>query len=61
MQFFKGNHLFSMMEALEDRVLFDGVPDAAFVFPVVDAGNPAVPADIQRIDQADFSGPRELV
>ena len=62
MQFFKGNHhLFSMMEALEDRVLFDGVPDATFVFPIVDAGNPTVPADIQRMDQADLSGPRELV
>lgn len=61
MQVPNGNHLFSMMEALEDRVLFDGVPDATFVFPLIDAGSQTVPADIQRMDQADLSGPRELV
>ena len=61
MQFSTGNHLFSMMEALEDRVLFDGVPDATFVLPLVDAGNTAIPAETQQMEQADLSGPHELV
>ena len=50
----------SVFETLEDRVLFDGVPDATFVLPQGDAAEP-VPAQVQNSQQADLSGPRELV
>ena len=54
------NFLFqSVFETLEERVLFDGVPDAAFVLPA-DAA-PDVPAQVQSLHQADVDMPRELI
>ena len=50
----------SLFESLEDRVLFDGVPDATFILPQADAQEP-VPAQVQEVQQADISGPRELI
>ena len=50
----------SLFESLEDRVLFDGVPDATFVLPQADVQEP-VPAQVQDVQQADISGPRELI
>ena len=47
-------------ESLEDRVLFDGVPDATFILPQVE-GQEAIPAQVQNLQQADISGPRELI
>ena len=55
------NFLFqSIFEALEDRVLFDGVPDATFVMPEANVG-PDVPAQVQSLQSADSDTPRELV
>ena len=51
----------SIFEALEERVLFDGVPDATFILPQADAADQPVPAQTQDMQQADLSGPRELV
>ena len=60
MQPFQNNQQFSsLFESLEDRVLFDGVPDATFILPQTDAEQP-VAAQAQEVQQAD-SGPRELV
>ena len=60
MQPFQNHPQFSsLFESLEDRVLFDGVPDATFILPQADAEQP-VPAQAQDVQQAD-SGPRELV
>ena len=54
------NFLFqSVFEALEERVLFDGVPDAAFVLPADAAAN--VPAQVQNLHQSDVDVPRELI
>ncbi len=54
------NFLFqSVFEALEERVLFDGVPDAAFILPA-DA-SATVPAQVQNLQQADADLPRELI
>ena len=50
----------SLFESLEDRVLFDGVPDATFILPQADAQE-SVPAQVQNIGQADIEGPRELI
>jgi uncharacterized repeat protein (TIGR01451 family) len=50
----------SFFESLEDRVLFDGVPDATFILPQADVDQP-VPAHVQDVQKADFSGQRELV
>ena len=56
----KNNFLFrSIFESLEERVLFDGVPDAAFVLPV-DAAQ-EVPAQVQSLHQGDIEAPRELI
>ena len=52
--------LISVMEALEERVLFDGVPDATFVLPQSDMAEP-IPADVQNIHQADIELPKELI
>ena len=41
----------SFFESLEDRVLFDGVPDATFILPEADAQEP-VPAQTQDMVQA---------
>ena len=42
MLFFNSNQEFnSIFESLEDRVLFDGVPDATFVLPQTDVDQPA--------------------
>lgn len=50
----------SLFESLEDRVLFDGVPDAQFVFanPNVDA---QPPAQVQHVQQQDAEVAHELV
>ena len=50
----------SFFESLEDRVLFDGVPDATFILPQTDAQEP-MPAQTQDMTQASLEGPRELV
>ena len=50
----------SVFEALEDRVLFDGVPDATFVLPQAEAAE-SVPAQVQNLHQADIDMPRELI
>lgn len=50
----------SIFEALEDRVLFDGVPDATFVLPEAGVDTP-VPAQVQAFQSADSEAPRELV
>jgi len=49
----------SFFESLEERVLFDGVPDATFILPQNDA-TPS-PAQMQNLEQADIGGPRELI
>ena len=55
-----GFHFQSIFEQLEDRVLFDGVPDATFfVLPENDAQ--PVPAQIESVQQGDVEGPRELI
>ena len=50
----------SFFESLEDRVLFDGVPDATFILPQADAQD-AMPAQSQDISQPSLDGPRELI
>jgi len=51
----------SFFEALEERVLFDGVPDATFVLPQTDSAEP-VPAQFQELQQASSQlPPRELI
>ena len=50
----------SIFESLEERVLFDGVPDATFILPQADAAEP-VPAQVQNVEQSNISGVRELV
>jgi hypothetical protein len=49
------------MESLEDRVLFDGVPDATFVLPSNLANDIPDAAQVQYLEQAEHSAPRELV
>ena len=53
----------SHFERLEDRVLFDGVPDAPSFMPQVDAPS-LLPAQVQQLatsSMADASFPRELI
>ena len=50
----------SIFESLEERVLFDGVPDATFVLPQTDAAEP-IPAQVQNLQDADYQGQRELI
>ena len=50
----------SVFEALEDRVLFDGVPDATFVLPEADVAQPE-PAQTQSQQATEFELPRELI
>ena len=50
----------NFFESLEDRVLFDGVPDATFILPQAEGQEP-IPAQVQEAQQADISGPRELI
>ena len=50
----------SFFESLEERVLFDGVPDATFILPQSDAAEPT-PAQIQNVQQADIDGLKELI
>ena len=54
------NFIHSIFESLEERVLFDGVPDATFILPQADATAP-VPEQTQSLEQADFDAPRELI
>ena len=49
----------SMMESLEERVMFDGVPDATFILPGSETAS-QVPAQAQ-LEQVDFNAPRELI
>ena len=51
----------SLFEQLEDRVLFDGVPDATFILPVDDASQAPLPAQVQESHQVEFSPARELI
>ena len=60
------NHNFSAnfqshMEALEDRVLFDGVPDAAIIMPADQAPADMPPAETQLLSQPEVNLARELV
>ena len=50
----------SLFESLEDRVLFDGVPDATFVLPESDA-MAQMPAQTQDLQQSPAAAPRELI
>jgi len=50
----------SIFESLEDRVLFDGVPDATFLVLPQDEVAP-VPAQVQNVHQIDTEGPKEIV
>ena len=49
----------SMMESLEERVMFDGVPDATFILPGADTAA-QVPAQTQ-MEQVEVTAPRELI
>ena len=58
--FHRDSFLPSVFERLEDRVLFDGVPDAMLVFPgEPDVGTQAV--QIEYVNQAELSVPRDLI
>ena len=50
----------SLFERLEDRVLFDGVPDATFILPQADSAA-AEPAQVANAQSADTTAPRELI
>jgi len=50
----------SLFEQLEERVLFDGVPDAAFIIPPADAGD-TIPAQVQHFQNTEAESPRELI
>ena len=54
------NFIHSIFESLEERVLFDGVPDATFVLPQADAVTP-IPEQVQSLEQIDSQAPRELI
>ena len=54
------NFFQSFFESLEERVLFDGVPDATFFVPQADAQTP-VPAQMQDATQAEANAPIELI
>ena len=49
----------SIFESLEERVLFDGVPDATFILP--QATSEPIPEQVQSLEQADLDAPRELI
>ena len=51
---------YSLFESLEERVLFDGVPDATFVLPTTDSAEPT-PAQFENLQQSAQSPPRELI
>ena len=50
----------SLFERLEDRVLFDGVPDATFILPDADLDS-SQPAQVANAQAADAAVPRELI
>ena len=50
----------SIFERLEDRVLFDGVPDATFILPAAADGQ-VQPAQFENFIQSDSALPRELI
>ena len=54
------NNLPSLFEQLEDRVLFDGVPDAAFVLPMQEDVSLA-PAQVANYASAEDVAPRQLI
>lgn len=58
----RARQFFSAMESLEERVLFDGMPDGDLSFLLPGSEQP-VPAQVQlNADaDADSTGPRELV
>ena len=49
----------SFFESLEDRVLFDGVPDATFILPQPESTE-AVPAQVQSCLLYTSPSPRDL-
>ena len=51
----------SIFEQLEDRVLFDGVPDATFVLPENFAVESPAPIDAQMVQQASQQSAVELI
>jgi len=48
------NVIQSIFESLEERVLFDGVPDATFILPQTDSAEPA-PQQVQSLDRSRIS------
>ena len=54
-------HLFSLIESLEERILFDGVPDAVFLQPAQQIDESVIPARVVPAEEADLSVPRQLV
>ena len=56
----RARQFFSAMESLEERVLFDGMPDGDLSFLLPGSEQP-VPAQVQLNADADSTGPRELV
>ncbi len=52
-----------IMEQLEDRILFDAAPDAVFLVPesLADLNASETPAQIQNLEEAQITGPRELI
>ena len=62
----RSSKLARIMEQLEDRVLFDAVPDGGFLFqPDAAAENPLSPAQEMSVDTSDQANqeqqPRELI
>ena len=56
----RARQFFSAMESLEERVLFDGMPDGDLSFLLPGSEQP-VPAQVQLNADADPTGPRELI
>ena len=55
-----GQRIQSLFENLEQRILFDGVPDATLIVPEPETGISA-PQDASNIQDADVLGRRELI
>ena len=53
-------HNYSIFESLEDRILFDCVPDMAFAVPQPGAPNQHV-VQAQQVQQPEINRPRELI
>ena len=57
---FRKDSVESTFEQLEERVLFDGVPDASVMQPEVETPEPP-PAQIQEVDAAQINQQQQLV